>query len=228
MNSYENFEFHSVYHAIQKFCIVDMSNFYLDILKDRLYVDEANGVSRRSAKTTIYLILNTIVQLLSPILAYTSEEIWKYIPKSQNENFESIIFNSMPNKINIDVDAGFMDKWDKIHKIRDSIKKILEIERKEKTIGSSLEAEVLIYSNGELYDFIKKHKDELKSVLIVSDISIFSEGTGKHKAEDIEDISVIIKHSDYKKCERCWNYTESVGTNAENPELCTRCLSVLN
>lgn len=227
-NGYESFEFYEVYHAIQKFCIVDMSNFYLDVLKDRLYVEKSNGVERRSAQTTIYIILNSLVKMIAPILSYTSEEIWKYMPHFESEKVESVFLNDMSENIDLEITEEFIEKWDKIHRIRDEIKKILEIQRKNKIIGSSLEAEVAIYCNGELFEFVKTNKEDLQDVLIVSGIEIFENGTGDYKAEEIENLSISISHSKYKKCERCWTYSITVGRDSANPTICKRCIEVLN
>ena len=227
-NGYESFEFYEVYHAVQKFCIVDMSNFYLDVLKDRLYVEKSNGVERRTAQTTIYIILNALVKMIAPILSYTSEEIWKYMPHFESEKTESIFLNDMSENVNLEITEEFIDKWDKIHKIRNEIKKILEIQRKNKIIGSSLEAEIAIYCDGELFEFIKRNKEDLQNVLIVSGIEIFENGEGNYKAEEIENLSVNISHSKYKKCERCWTYSSTVGQDSLNPLICKRCIEVLN
>lgn len=227
-NGYESFEFYEVYHAVQKFCIVDMSNFYLDVLKDRLYVEKSNGVERRTAQTTIYIILNALVKMIAPILSYTSEEIWKYMPHFESEKTESIFLNDMSENVNLEITEEFIDKWDKIHKIRNEIKKILEIQRKNKIIGSSLEAEIAIYCDGELFEFIKRNKEDLQNVLIVSGIEIFENGEGNYKAEEIENLSVSISHSKYKKCERCWTYSSTVGQDSLNPTICKRCIEVLN
>lgn len=227
-NGYESFEFYEVYHAVQKFCIVDMSNFYLDVLKDRLYVEKSNGVERRTAQTTIYIILNALVKMIAPILSYTSEEIWKYMPHFESEKTESIFLNDMSENVNLEITEKFIDKWDKIHKIRNEIKKILEIQRKNKIIGSSLEAEIAIYCDGELFEFIKRNKEDLQNVLIVSGIEIFENGEGNYKAEEIENLSVNISHSKYKKCERCWTYSSTVGQDSLNPMICKRCIEVLN
>lgn len=120
--SYDNYEFHIVYHSIHNFCVVDMSNFYLDVLKDRLYTEKADSLSRRAAQTVIYVILDAMTRMIAPLLAYTSDEIWKYMPHSSNENAEHVIFNEIPENIAIDVDDKFMAFWDRIHELRDNVK----------------------------------------------------------------------------------------------------------
>lgn len=224
---YETFEFYEVYHAIQKFCIVDMSNFYLDIIKDRLYVEKSDGIERRAAQTTIYIILDALVRMLAPVLSFTSEEIWKYMPHSKSDEIESVFLNDMCKKIDIEISEKFIEKWDRIYKIRDEIKKILEIQRKNKIIGSSLEAEVSIHCTGELFEFVNANKNDLKDVLIVSVLKVFDDSQGEYKAENMDGLSVSINHSKYEKCERCWTYSETVGKDISNPTICERCSNVL-
>lgn len=227
MDGYKTFEFHNVYHTIQKFCIVDMSNFYLDVLKDRLYVEKADSIERRTAQSTIYLILNALVKMIAPVLSYTAEEIWKYMPHLKTENTESVFLNDMNSKADINIENKFIENWDKIHKIRDEIKKVLEIQRKDKIIGSSLEAEVTIYAKEKPYKFINDYKEDLQSVLIVSGVKVEKEGKGDYVLEGIEGLSISINHSKYGKCERCWTYSESVGKDKERPTICKRCIKVL-
>lgn len=224
---YDTFEFYEVFHTIQKFCIVDMSNFYLDVIKDRLYVEAADGSKRRAAQSAIYLILNSLVRIIAPILSYTAEEIWKYFPKFSSDNAESVFLNDMPQKLSISVSDEFSNRWSKIYKIRDSIKKILEIQRKEKVIGSSLEADVTIYCNPDSAEFINENIDEIKMALIVSGLRALEQGSGKYKVDDIKDMSIDIDHSKHHKCERCWTYDETVGKSAEHPTLCDRCCKVI-
>ena len=224
---YETFEFYNVYHAIQKFCIVDMSNFYLDVLKDRLYVEKKDGIKRRTAQTTIYIILSTLVKMIAPILSYTAEEIWKYMPHKTSDNLESVFLNDMQKIIDINISSEFISCWDRIQQIRDGIKKVLEIQRKNKVIGSSLEADITIFCKGEMYEFIKENEKELQDVLIVSNMKVCSEGEGEYLVEDVDGLSINIDHSSYGKCERCWTYHESVGKNEKHPTICSRCAEVL-
>ncbi len=224
---YELFEFHNVYHAIQKFCIVDMSNFYLDIIKDRLYVEKSDGIERRAAQTTIYVILDTLVKLINPILPYTSEEIWGYMPHSSKDDKMGALFNDIPSKIEIAITDDFMKTWDKIYIIREEIKKALETARKNKVIGSSLEAEVKIYCSGEMYEFVNRHKEDIKTVLIVSEISISDSGKGEYNTEKLDGMTITVNHANGNKCERCWIYSNTIGEDNENPTLCSRCSKIL-
>ncbi len=217
--AYDKYEFHQVYHSIHNFCVVDMSNFYLDVLKDRLYTEKAESISRRAAQTVIYTIVDAMTRMISPILAYTSDEIWEYMPHSKNDNSENIVFTDMPEQVDISVDDGFMAKWDRIHQLRDSVKKTLETFIKNKTIKSSLEAVVNLSAGGEAYKFISSVNDELAAAFIVSSVNI-AEG-------DTEEIKIEIEKANGGKCERCWSISETVGENREHPTLCSRCCEIL-
>ena len=226
--AYDKFEFHQVYHSIHNFCVVDMSNFYLDILKDRLYVEKADSKSRRAAQTTIYLILDAMTRFIAPILAFTSEEIWAEMPHAEGVNKDNAILNDMPECIGIKVDEEFVSYWDCIHDMRDDVQKALELARANKVIGSSLDAKVNLYmEKGEAFDFINNCIDELKTIFIVSDIALYSEGKGEVEAENTKGLSISIERAAGEKCERCWTYSETVGKDEENPSLCSRCASIL-
>lgn len=226
-SAYDEFEFHQVYHGIYNFCVVDMSNFYLDILKDRLYVENSKSELRRSAQTTIYIILDAITRFIAPILAFTAEEIWNAMPHGENDDKQSILFNSMPELSGIDVDESFKEYWDKIHLLRNDVQKALEIARKNKIIGSSLDAKVTLYCTEETADFIKSCESDLKYVFIVSDIEIMYDGHGEINSEQFEGVSITISHANGEKCERCWVYSDTVGQDNKYNTLCKRCVSIV-
>ncbi len=213
-DAYDKYEFHIVYHGIHNFCVVDMSNFYLDVLKDRLYTEKADSKSRRAAQTSIYIILNAMTRIIAPILAYTSDEIWKYMPHSEDDNAEHVIFNEMPEKSDISIDDDFMAFWDEIHELRDDVKKALEAYIKDKTIKSSLEAKVVLFASGSKLEFLKKAEKELSTAFIVSEIEII---------ENDSDLEIRIEKAEGEKCERCWSISKTVGTDKEHPTLCARC-----
>jgi isoleucyl-tRNA synthetase len=212
--SYDKYEFHIVYHSIHNFCVVDMSNFYLDVLKDRLYTEKADSQSRRAAQTTIYIILDAMTRMLAPILAYTSDEIWKYMPHSSTDNAEHIIFNEMPAKIAVETDDSFMSFWDEIHLLRDDVKKSLETLIKDKTIKSSLEAKIILAAGGEKLEFLKKAEPELAAAFIVSEVEI---------VDNNGELEITVEKAEGEKCERCWTISKTVGQNEEHPTLCTHC-----
>ncbi len=225
-DAYDAFEFHQVYHSIRDFCIVDMSNFYLDVLKDRLYCDKTDGTSRRSAQSAMYIILNSLTRMLAPILAFTAEEIWQSMPHLESENTENVLLNDMPEIEDIAAEAGFMDKWERIHAVKDAVKKQLEELRSQKVIGSSLDAEVKLYADGELYEFLGYVEAILPQVLIVSKVSVVK-GNGGKCDEELKELGIEAAKAGGAKCARCWTYSDSVGCDAEHPEICERCASVV-
>ena len=212
--AYDKYEFHQVYHSIHNFCVVDMSNFYLDVLKDGLYTEKKDSVERRSAQTAIYLILDAMTRMLAPILAYTSDEIWSYMPHKSSDNSEHVIFNSMPEITEVSVDDSFMADWDKIHELRDDAKKEIEVLVKNKTIKGSLESKVTLEASGDYLEFLNKVKDEIKPALIVSEVEI-KEGDGELK--------ITVEKAEGEKCERCWSISRTVGLNQAHPTLCDKC-----
>lgn len=212
--AYDKYEFHIVYHAIHNFCVVDMSNFYLDVLKDRLYTEKADSKARRAAQTSIYIILNAMTRMIAPILAYTSDEIWKYMPHSSKEKAEHVIYNEMPEKVDISIDDDFMAFWDEIHELRDDVKKSLETFIKDKTIKSSLEAKVTLGASGDKLAFLKKAENELATAFIVSEVEI---------VDNSSELEIRIDKAEGEKCERCWVISKTVGENSDHPTLCSRC-----
>lgn len=227
---YEDFDFHIVFHSIYSFCVTDMSNFYLDIIKDRLYCEKEDSVQRRAAQTTIYKILSAISRLISPIIPFTAEEIWSYIPHTDDDNTISIALNDMPCKSGLEFSDEFKNKWTLISALREDAKKALEIKRVEKIIGASLEAKLEIICNtDEKYEEVKALSDELAKIIIVSHVSVLKGESGEFKGDlfGTDGISFNAKKADGEKCERCWMYTEDVGKNDKHPTLCGRCASVI-
>ncbi len=219
---YDAYDFHIVFHAIHNFCIVDLSSFYLDIVKDRLYCEKMDSVTRRAAQTAMYRILDTIVRLVAPILSYTAEEIWGFMPHSKQDDTESVFLNEMLEKTGITADAAFTAKWEQIYAIREAVNKKLEEKRNEKVIGKPLEAKVIIgCKTAETLAEFEKLAADLKDVLIVSAV----EAVLDEAAE--EDVVYTIEKADGCKCERCWCYSTTVGENAAHPDLCARCAIVI-
>ncbi len=225
-NAYDAFDFHLVYHAIHNFCAAEMSSFYLDVLKDRLYTEKSDGLKRRSAQTAIYTILRSLTLLLAPILTFTSEEIWACLPESKENNKDSVMLNDMPLPTENLVTEEFLAKWERIHTIRDDVNKALEIARTDKAIGKSLEAKVVLHCDEETCAFAKSVEGELPAAFIVSAVEIVSGGEGSFHG-DVAGLSVDVLQAEGQKCERCWMYSETVGQNPEHPTLCSRCAAVL-
>lgn len=224
--AYNVFDYHIVFHSIHNFCVVDMSNFYLDIIKDRLYCEGADSVKRRAAQTVMYRVLSAIARLVAPIMSFTADEIWTYMSHTDKDNEESIFLNQMPEKSGLSFSDEFKSKWELIYNIREDAKKALEVKRADKVIGASLEASVTIYADSSVFDDIDAIKDYLKAILIVSDVNVVSSGEGEMKG-DFESISITVGKATGHKCERCWVYSDTVGKNSEHPTLCERCISVI-
>ncbi len=229
---YDKFEFHIVFHAIHNFCVTEMSNFYLDIIKDRLYCTAEKSEERRAAQTAMYRILSGVARLIAPIMSFTAEEIWSYMPHSSNDDTDSIYLNQMPQKSGIEVTAEFEEKWNLIYDLRQSVNKALEIKRNEKIVGKSLEADVKLYCKNN-FEKVNSIVDELADIFIVSKVEVFAEGNGEFDTETLgasgqaADITVTVEKASGEKCERCWVYSDTVGKSEAHPTLCARCASVV-
>ena len=219
--AYNAFDFHIVFHAIHNFCVVDMSNFYLDIIKDRLYCEKPDSTIRRSAQTAMYRILSAISRLVAPILSFTADEIWSYMNHCASENPESVFLNDMPEKSGMTYSDEFVAKWDYIYDLRVDAKKALELKRADKVIGSSLEADLVIAASDD-YDKLVNIKDILPAVFIVSKVDIENTAEGEYKGETTG-LGFTVKKASGRKCERCWIYSDTVGECDEHPTLCERC-----
>ena len=218
IESYDEYDFNRAYQAINTFCVVDMSNFYLDIIKDRLYTAKPDSEERKSAQTAMYIILDALVKILAPMACFTAEEIWKYMPHTENENVESVMLTYYP-EVNPEYDNKELEaKWNKIIKLKENVAKKLEEARTAKIIGHSLNAKVIMSAkaNSEEFVFLKENMNLLMTVFIVSGLEI---------VEGEPDIKVEI--ADGEKCERCWMYSTTVGEDKENPTICHRCSEAL-
>lgn len=219
-DAYDVYDFHNAYHAINQFCVVDMSAFYLDIIKDRLYTSKTDSVERRAAQTAMYEILSSLVRILAPMTCYTAEEIWKYMPHKDGENKESVMLEYYP-KVNPQYDNKELEEtWDKYIKIKDEVAKKLELARANKEIGLSLAAKVTLFADGKTYDFIKGKEELLKEICIVSDVEIKE---GKKEEDKDAIVGVSVEQASGEKCERCWMYSETVGKDENHPHICHRC-----
>lgn len=217
-DAYEHYDFSRAYHALYNFCVIDMSNFYMDVIKDRLYC--ADDHARRCAQTALYRILVDFTKLLAPILCFTSQEIWSYIPKLDGMK-DYVVFEQMP-EAKAAADEAFEAKWDRIMAIRDDVKKVLEQARADKVIGSALEAGLTLHCSKEVYDFLNAiPMDELADLFIVSHVDLV-EGEGGVKGL-VEGLGVSAAHAAGNKCLRCWKYETTVGEDG----LCPRCAKVL-
>jgi len=215
-DAYEKFAFNKVYVELCNFCTNELSSFYLDVLKDRLYTAKSDSPERRSSQTVLYDIIDSIARLMCPILAFTSEEIWKHIPGKK----DSVFLSEFPSSGKID--ESLDQKWQKILSIREKVLKIIEEAREDKLVGNSLEAEVTISCTKETAAFLETFEETLSLIFIVSKVNI-----AQFSADSKEELKIVVKRASGEKCVRCWNWSESVGKNKQHPELCSRCVEVM-
>lgn len=227
--AYEDYEFHILYHTIHNFCTVDLSSFYLDVLKDTMYAEKADDVKRRSAQTAIYEILTTLVKMVSPVLSFTAEEVWQYMPKEEGMS-ESVMLEDWPAGSEEFYNQDIANTWGRMLALRSEITKALENARKNKEIGHSLDAAVTIYADGEAYACLNAFGSELANLLIVSEAHVVegrSNAPETAKATEEGHLNVAVAPSTLEKCERCWIHRDSVGSDHDHPTLCARCASVV-
>ncbi len=231
--AYDDYEFLVVTHAVNDFCVVDMSNFYLDIIKDRLYCEEEDGALRRSAQTALFLILDTLTKIMAPILCFTCDEIWQAMPHRSSDDPRNVLFNDMNQPIK-DYDLGAMVSWVELIQLRTGVNAALETARAEKKIGKSLEAHVVLvkdqnYQVDMLKNLQAKFADQWADLFIVSDVEVLDDPTLYEQAADtpVAGVRVLIQPAKGQKCERCWKQSASVGSDAAHPTLCPRCAAVV-
>jgi isoleucyl-tRNA synthetase len=223
--AYDEFEFHAIYHALNNFCSVDMSAVYLDILKDRLYTFRADSPARRGSQTVLYEIILAMTKLMAPILSFTAEEIWRSLSGQfgSSRDAQSVHLTAFPQGESAWQDTALAKNWDRLLDIRTTVQAALEEQRRNKVIGSSLEAVVEIQAKTETYRFLKPYEVGLSMIFIVSDTRLVE----VHHLPERPDFLVTVAKSTAKKCERCWNYRDAVGTNAAHPTLCDRCVEAV-
>jgi isoleucyl-tRNA synthetase len=212
---YEAYSFHTIYHAVHNFCAVDLSALYLDIIKDRMYVEKKHSVKRMASQTVVFDSLVTLLKLTAPILSFTTEEMWSYVRPLVTE--ESVHLSAFPHSDSALIDGRLEDEWEAIWRIREIANKKIEEKRAEKAIGHPLDAKIVITAPPSDYDILTRLGDELKEVFIVSQVEVA-------KGSDLE---VQVLRADGVKCERCWQYATDVETTGEHPNLCKRCRDTL-
>ncbi len=214
--AYDEYEFLAATHAVNDFCVVDMSNFYLDVIKDRLYCDEENGALRRSALSALFLILDTMTRIMAPILCFTCDEIWQAMPHREEDDARNVLFNDMHRPFtDYALDAAAMEKWAVIETLRDKVNAALETARSEKRIGKSLEAAVTLT--------VPEDQAWLADTANLADLLIVSQAAVKTGPE----AAVEVASAQGGKCERCWKILPSVGHDAAHPTLCPRCAAAV-
>jgi isoleucyl-tRNA synthetase len=222
--AYDEFEFHVVFHSLHNFCAVDMSSFYLDILKDRLYTARTASVERRSGQTAMHAVLSTMVRLMAPVLSFTADEVWGYMNESAATT--SVFLAGFPGVEEKYIDDELDARWNKILAVRGEAAKVLEALRRDKKIGHSLDAGVTLYVAPEMFEFLNTYKKDLAFIFIVSSVSLAPEAGAPADAftsDVVKGLRIAAGPAKGKKCARCWMYTETVGTVKEHPEICSRC-----
>jgi len=227
-NAYESYQFHVVYYTLYNFCSVDLSALYLDVLKDRLYTSKAESRERRSAQSAMYIILDAMTRLLAPVLVFTSEEIWSNMPDydGKEESIHMTQFSEVDPQY-LDEDLG--KKWETLIAVKGEVSKAIEIARQKKVVGHSLDSCVNIHAPEKLQAFLKGYLDNMKALLIVSQVNLVpaDKVSDPYESTEFEGLKIEVSRARGIKCERCWNYSETVGENADHPTICTRCVKNL-
>jgi isoleucyl-tRNA synthetase len=223
--AYETYQFQHIYQKVHHFCVIDLGGFYLDIIKDRQYTAKADGLARRSAQTAMYHVVEALTRWLAPIISYTADEIWQYIP---GERSESVFLETWyEGLVKFDEDAVMnREFWQKIMSVRTAISKELEKSRSKGDIGSSLNAELELYCNAEFFEVLNQLSDELRFIFITSKASVYVEHLSPVDAIQTEVVGVklVVTVSEHKKCVRCWHQLADVGQHEVHEELCGRCV----
>ena len=226
--AYRDFEFHIVYHSLYNYCSMDLSAFYLDILKDRLYTAPTQSTLRRSAQSVMYTLIKTLTQLMAPILPFTADEVWQHIPAS-GDLPDTVHMSDFPQPDPALRDGRLAEQWEEILKVRGEVTRALEKARAEKTIGHSLDAAVTLYAEEGLRKRLAPYASDLHAIFIVSrvDLADFAEADTEARRAEFEGLAVKVAPAPGDKCQRCWVYDTSVGGDPVQPEICSRCRQAL-
>ena len=226
--AYDNYQFHTVVQRLMRFCSVEMGSFYLDIIKDRQYTTKADSLARRSCQTALWHIAEALVRWMAPILSFTADEIWGYLPQTATPRAEFVFTEEFYEGLfglgeNEKLDDAY---WQQLIKVRSEVNRVLEIARNDKVIGGGLEAEVTVYANDEYRALLEQLGNELRFVLITSkaEVKALAEKPADVAAGELEGIAVSVARSNGEKCPRCWHYSDKIGANPEHPTLCPRCV----
>lgn len=228
--AYEAHEYHVVYHAVQQFCAVTLSAIYLDILKDRLYTAPKRSQARRSAQTVLYRLARDLSRLIAPVLCFTAEEVWQELEGIEGRprwDGASVHAEEFPEPAAVPEDRELMERWERLMDVREEAAKALEAARKEKRIGSSLEASVRIEAPEELGRFLSSFGPALETVLIASEVELGPVGAAAYRSDRIEGLAVEVRRVGGTKCPRCWRYTRDVGSDPTLPDVCARCAAAV-
>lgn len=222
--AYTEFEFHVIYQAINSFCTVELSALYLDILKDRLYTSRKDAQERRSSQTAMYLITDTLTRLLAPLISFTADEIWQFLP---GKHEASVHLAAFPQPAPEYKDAELAGTWGRLFDVRADVLKALELKRVEKTIGHPLDAAVKLSAPPATIAFMNDYLDKLRAICIVSRLDLVEELSDGYDGTVVEGLKVLVEKAPGEKCERCWCYSEELGSNAEHPTICPKCTAAV-
>ena len=226
LNAYRDFAFHVIYQDVNAFCTVEMSAFYLDILKDRMYTAKTDSLIRRSGQTVMREILDTLLRLLAPVLSFTADEAWQYMPARKEQSVHLADFPQLHPEWR---DESLVERWDRIMKVRTDVSKALELARVAKTIGHPLDAAVTVTAPAELLAFLGEYQAELPSIFIVSKVSLAAAIDGEcWSSESVEGLKVQVTAAPGDKCERCWCYSQELGSEPEHPTICPKCTAAVS
>ena len=224
-NLYETYQFHSIYQRIHNFCALELGSFYLDIIKDRQYTAKADGLPRRSAQTALYHAVEALVRWIAPILSYTADELWQHLPGERGDTI--FLERWYDGLFTADADGAMnAEYWSTILAVKTAVNKQIELARKEGTVGSSLDAEVVLYCSAELKAALDQLQNELRFVLITSSATVkLDDGADADVLPgEVDGLRVKVAKSPHEKCERCWHHLEDVGQHTEHATLCGRCV----
>ena len=228
LSAFDNYEFHIFYHSFSNFCVVELSAFYLDILKDRLYTYPEKSKGRRAGQTTLYILLMGMVRLIAPVLSFTAEEIWKFIPNGSTLE-KSVHFTTFPKDEDVNFDNELTQNWELLVKLKGEVSKASEVSRRDKVIGHSLDSIVKLELPKEIKDIVSKYKEELKFIFIASKVDLvnsLSEDEKIYVSEVLPGVKIFTEKHPGIKCERCWHYFDST-TNTVDDSNCQRCVDHL-
>jgi isoleucyl-tRNA synthetase len=221
--AYDEYEFHVIFHRLHNFCAVDLSSFYLDILKDRLYTFPAESLGRRAAQTALYEILHRMTRLMAPVLAFTADEVWRQVPGTSGGVHEALFPEIDGGRLDDDLAA----RWQRLRDLRGAVTRAAEAARAAKEIGHSLDARVTLTCDDAWADFLAGYAAELPFLFIVSQVEVRRGSGGRFVDPQVPGVGVDVDRAEGTKCQRCWNYSTSVGQSADHPEACDRCAAHL-
>ena len=231
--AYESYEFHLIYHAVYNFCTTELSKLYIDITKDRMYAELKDSEARRAAQTAMFYALDTLTKLIAPLLAFTADEIWQAMPHRAADNAEHVILNEMPAPCKEWECPEIETHYESLFRIRDDVMKALETARADKVIGKSLDADLVIYADGENYALLDSFRAELPTLFIVSAVHLNRvDGSEPNALCSESGLAVKVQPAAGERCDRCWNYStectqDEAAEGEESAHVCPRCAAVL-